>query len=378
MRAETIAFKKELIGESGEGPEPIHGMSLTDYAELEVEDSETLLGNRFLCRGGALAFVGPSGIGKSTASVQQDALWALGKPAFGIHPARPLRILTIQAENDDGDMIEFARGVLNGMSLTFDEREQIRKNTFYVPERSRTGDDFIAFVEACIKQYRPDLLRIDPLMAYLGVDPRDPGAMMRFTRNGLGPLLVAYRCGLILNHHTPKTNYRDTTKWKSNDWMYAGAGGADLTNWCRAVVVIDVFEGDPHLFRFIAAKRGGRIGWTNSDGSPTCERCFRHSRELGAILWVDANPSELATMTKRRETKGDILNLVPCDGLIEKNALLSHAQDIGIGVNRARGYLAQLIAEGKVFVHLAKRKGTNPLQTIARHPPQSSVDLHTP
>jgi hypothetical protein len=45
--------------------------------------SKPTFGNRFLCVEGGLLFVGPSGIGKSSAGMQQDICWALGRPADG-------------------------------------------------------------------------------------------------------------------------------------------------------------------------------------------------------------------------------------------------------------------------------------------------------
>src|SRR5438477_13147065 len=97
-------------------------ISLVALGESLPCQEDTLLANRFLCRGGGLLFVGPSGIGKSSASVQQDILWALGREAFGIRPARGLRLLTVQAENDGGDLGEMARGVCKGLQLTTEDR----------------------------------------------------------------------------------------------------------------------------------------------------------------------------------------------------------------------------------------------------------------
>ena len=79
-------------------------VTIFDLLETPPDPQDTLLGDRLLCRGGTLLFVGPSGIGKSSSSMQQDICWALDREAFGITPARPLRILTIQAENDGGDL----------------------------------------------------------------------------------------------------------------------------------------------------------------------------------------------------------------------------------------------------------------------------------
>jgi len=77
---------------------------LLTLADQFPDPEKILLGNRFLCKGGAMTLVGPSGIGKSSTNVQMDISWAQGKSAFGVQPARPLKLLTIQAENDDGDL----------------------------------------------------------------------------------------------------------------------------------------------------------------------------------------------------------------------------------------------------------------------------------
>ena len=50
---------------------------LTELVRASANDGNTLLGDRFLCRGGGLLFVGSSGIGKSTAVVQMGICWAV-------------------------------------------------------------------------------------------------------------------------------------------------------------------------------------------------------------------------------------------------------------------------------------------------------------
>lgn len=256
--------------------------SIVDCAEKPIDESCTLLGNRYLCREGSMLFIGPSGVGKSSASVQQDICWGLGMEAFGIKPARPLNILTIQAENDDGDMTEMSRGVIDGLGLHRDQREVLRRQVIYATVKTKTGNDFIREVLApLLDNYRPDIVRIDPFQSYLGDDFKEARALLDFCQGGLNPLLEQYQCACILNHHTPKTSNRDTANWKATDWMYAGAGSAHLTNWARAVLVVDATK-VAGLFKFIAAKRGGRLGW--EDG---VERYFAHSRKPGSIVWEE-------------------------------------------------------------------------------------------
>jgi hypothetical protein len=350
-------------------PEAFTPRSLTDFYELPIDASKTLLGHRFLCIEGGMLFIGPSGVGKSSASVQQDALWALGRPAFGIEPARPLRILCIQAENDAGDMTEMAVGIMKGLQLTEADREIIRVNTIYLGNKCSTGAAFLAFLTKAVEKFKPDIIRIDPLQAYLGGDPKESELISHFVREGLNPLLETYQCAAIINHHTPKTNHRDTSEWKPSDWMYAGAGAADLTNWARAVLVIDPHDADRTVFRFIAAKRGGRIGWKDEMGATQFDRLFRHARESGTIFWEDVDPLELPLSQDRASKTPDmLLTLVPALKPIAKAVLISKAQAEGIGVNRARGLIEELLAEERLYEWRIARPRTNPTVALARVP----------
>jgi hypothetical protein len=122
--------------------------------------------------------------------------------------------------------------------------------------------------------------------------------------------ISAYR----ICHHTLKTTYRDTSEWNATDWMYAGAGNADLTNWARAILVIDVTR-VPGAFIFRATKRGSRIGWADDDGHPVFERLFCHQIG-GVIFWRDATDDDagrvvLAKAKKPLKTTNDFMALVP-------------------------------------------------------------------
>jgi hypothetical protein len=356
-------------------------VSLIALGELRPDPQKTLLGHRFLCEAAGMLFVGPSGIGKSSASVQQDILWALGRPAFGIVPARRLRILTIQAENDDGDLGEMVRGVCSALDLSAQDKGAIRDTVLYVSERARTGFEFLVqVVEPLLEKHRPNILRADPLLAFLGADVNDAEATAGFLRTGLNPLLEKYHCAAIINHHTPKVINRVTKDWRASDWMYSGAGSADITNWARAIVVIEPTHA-PHVFKFIAAKRGGRIGWREEDGDTKYDRFFCHDIS-GGLSWraaTDDDERQIQVNKPKRTggsgTKDDLYALVPPEGAIPKKALVSRAQTIGIGVNRARGFISELINDGKLHEWRVKRPRTNPEIHISRTP-QNQSDLH--
>jgi hypothetical protein len=87
----------------------------------DVEDSETnLIGERFLTRKRAIEVVGQTGVGKSVLLMQMAMVWSAGKNFMGIRPQSALRILLVQAENDDEDLRKMRDGVIAGCGLESD------------------------------------------------------------------------------------------------------------------------------------------------------------------------------------------------------------------------------------------------------------------
>jgi AAA domain len=349
---------------------------LLEYGDVPPDIVKTLLGNRFLCVEGGLLFIGPSGIGKSSASIQQDILWSIGEPAFGIEPARPLKIVTIQAEDDAGDLSEMVQGARLHLELSPEQDQLSRGNCAYYCHKRLTGLEFLfKVVEPILARDRPDIVRINPLQAFLGGDVKDVALVSQFLRNGLNPLLEKYQCAAVVVHHTPKTNFRTTDNWKATDWMYAGAGAADITNWARGVLVLDPTRAR-RVFKLIAAKRGLRIGWTDGYDERGTERYFAWA-DHDSIFWNDATNEQIQTAeTKDSEvSKEDLFSLVPPDELIFKKELIIRAKSqLKIGRERTNSYIDALVAAEKLIVHekprpnaraeiwLGRAKSAGPLQ----------------
>lgn len=349
---------------------PVEAVPLIDFLDRPPDPMDTLLGDRFLCREGSLLLVGPSGIGKSSASAQMDLCWSLGLDAFGIKPARPLRILQIQAENDEGDLHEMVSGCAGELRLTPDEREACRSNLVTLTEKARTAERFIKEVLALkLEKHRPDIVRIDPLLAYLGADPIDTARLSEFCRNWINPLLEKYRCACIINHHTPKTINRDTSNWRASDWMYSGAGGAELTNWARAILVIEPTN-NPAAFRFIAAKRGRRVGWVDQFDQPTYQRVFCHSE--GSIAWREATEEEAEGISSKNDrnqrSDEELMAYIPVQGTVPKNVLLAKWNKLGLGEKKCASRLNLFVADEVLHEWLEPRSGTRPRVLISRRP----------
>jgi RecA-family ATPase len=223
--------------------------TLDEFVTPTANDPSELLKHPYLCRGGGLLLVGPTGHGKSSLAMQLMIKWALGQPVFGLEPARPLKSLLIQAENDDGDLAEMKTGVFNGLNLSAEEQALASKSVFVTQESSKTGMGLCdTVIEPLLKTIQPDLLWLDPVLAYLGSDMNNQKDVGTFLRNYLAPLVAQYNCGVVIIHHTNKVS-KDPEK-QVTDFTYLGAGSAEWANWSRAIIALnktDVDIRDSHL-----------------------------------------------------------------------------------------------------------------------------------
>ncbi len=335
------------------------------------DDPDELLRHRFLCRGGGLLLCGPTGVGKSSLSIQCAVLWGIGKPSFGIYPARPLKSLVVQAENDGGDMAEFRDGVYHGLNLAEDERELAGNCVAVVREDERTGPDFFrSVVRPLLKEHRPDLLWIDPALSYLGGDVKSQEDVGGFLRNGLNPLLREFGCAAVVCHHTNKPpNGREKPDWQAGDFAYLGSGSAEWANWARAVLALRSL-GSHEVFELRAGKRGSRLGWREEDGETHAfARNIAHGKD-GIIYWRDAEVEEVPTPEAKAapKTSADLLPHVPLAGAIRKATLADKAHGASIGEKKFRVLLAELLEDGTLHTWRQARPGTNAEVLISRHP----------
>jgi RecA-family ATPase len=283
--------------------------SIADYTLPKSDDPNELLTKRFLCRGGALLLVGPTGIGKSSFVMQAAFRWALAADFFGIQPARGLKVLVVQAENDDGDIAEIRDGVFRGLlasgQIMADDPDRVASRVSVVCEDSRTGRDFGAMLDRLLDRQRPDLLIIDPALAYLGGDALKQADVTLFCRNILNPIIHRHGVGLILVHHTNKPpKGEEKSDWKAGDLAYLGQGAADWANWARAVMAIRTL-GSHSMFELCLGKRGGRVGWrTEKDGKALYTRTIAHSNVPDTICWREPSKEEAFAEIGDRQVKG--------------------------------------------------------------------------
>jgi hypothetical protein len=351
-------------------PAPV-AVALGDLKPAADDDGQTLLGHRYLCRGKSLLFVGPTGIGKSVAAMQAKILWSLGKPAFGIRSAGKLKSLIVQAENDDGDMVEMRDGIYRGLGLTPEEMAEANRAVLVVYDDESKGATFIARLAALLELHKPDLVWIDPLFAYVGGEVASQEVMSNFCRTWINPLIRKHGCGAVILHHVNKpAGGRDKPDWKAGDMAYLGSGSAELANWARAVLAIRNI-GSHDVFELVAGKRGKRLGWCDDDGQPSFSRHIGHGRGMGAIYWREASPDEVpqpAQTTKRKPaTLEDVLAHVPArPQRIEKGLLIDRARAAKISMANVRQFISEAVAKGTLTETQEPRPGSRPAIYIAR------------
>jgi len=272
------------------------GATLSQLMEFDItDDPNLLLGRRWLCMGGACLIAGQTGIGKSTLAMQMAITWATGKSFFGIQPVKPLKSMFIQAENDMGDLAEQAQGVMKGMKLQHDA-EKYNDMVLVIDEDELAGDAFIEGLRSLVSVYRPDLVFIDPLHAYLGGDINDAEVCSKFLRRGLNPIAHEYKCAIIILHHTKKPSMEIAKQFSMGDYSYFGAGSAELANWPRAIMVLRALEekecaemGVQEGFQLVAAKRGKRAGLSTSespfDGSEKTNQSVTVKHSSSGLCW---------------------------------------------------------------------------------------------
>jgi RecA-family ATPase len=275
--------------------------TVEDLLAFDVsEDKNNVLGNRWLCRSGSALVIAPSGIGKSSIIVQASACFAVGRPFIGIQPVRALKVLIIQAENDDGDVAEMLQGVYSGLDseTMFSGAEDmlLRSNLVFIRDTTHTGFEFTSAVRRLIDRHKPDIVVLDPLLSFIGADISRQEVCSEFLRTWLNPISEATGVIWICVHHTakPSNDPRSRKHWQQSDYGYAGIGSSELTNWARAIVTLE--EAGQGVFRLRFSKRGRRAGVVNLDGSPTTIAWMRHAEH--GIFWKQIEAPQEAKDTK--------------------------------------------------------------------------------
>ena len=306
---DTLLDHYARLADKRKGSKTRHGPQRMDFDALlsfeRKDDPTTVLGNhRWLCKGGSLLIVGQSGTGKSSLMMQAAVHWCLGRDFFGIKPAKPLRAIVLQAENDAGDISEALQDVMAGAYIDATERLQLRDALAIYRDTVSTGTTFTKALRDLVVSHQADIVFVDPLLSFAGIDVSDQEQASKFLRHDLAPILLETGAVLVAMHHTGKPKASaDKEGQTTADLAYAGLGSSEFTNWFREVAVLFRCQGEEPIYKFGLTKRRGRAGLKDHENQFKGEIYIRHAAEKGVIRWEYSQPpSQSATQPAPRDS----------------------------------------------------------------------------
>lgn len=355
-----------------EGQAPrLSGRTVLDFLHIEIDPRTNLAGNRWLTTDGNAFVIAPSGHGKSSLAMQLAISWSVGRVAFGIKPARALRILIVQSEDDDAETKKFVQ-MIRTMKLSQDEQALLRDNTRFEFQRtisSVSGVELCQALDGWLTEWPADITIINPLSGFLLCDLKDDERVNKFLRGNLSAVMAKHHCAPFIFHHTPKINYTKLDEMQWYDWMYAMAGCAGLTNFGRAVLVVAPSK-LPGTYRFIAAKRFDEIQWTQREYwfSHSTDKIPIDGQESTLVQWMPSTESQIKEAAPEQKTrKGQVTTelvlakMSPVD-LVTKPQFVEWAKKkFKLARDPAREMLADMVDRELVEEHRTKRPGTNDL-----------------
>jgi ABC-type dipeptide/oligopeptide/nickel transport system ATPase subunit len=281
-------------------------------------DPDSVLGNRWLCRGDTAVIQGETGIGKSTLVMQAIIWWAMAELFFGIKAKHALKSLLIQSENNEGDLAEVFQDVVKAMGLGEDQIEYLKTKIVIVKESSKTGQEFLKLARRLIKKHQPDLVFADPFLSYLGDSASDQKAMSAFLRNGLQPIVQASKVIWFWIHHFSKPPRVDQPATRRS--IYSGFGSVELPGWARETITVNSVNDDDHLCEITFGKRARRVGLSDDQGNPIYKICIQQSKN--GVLWESADQIESTSRTAAQY--GKVVKEI--SAFIERKVNVTHPQ----------------------------------------------------
>ena len=280
-------------------------------------DPNEIIRNRFLYRGGICILSAPTGVGKSSFVMQWAMHLACCETMFGLqvggyYTGKHLRVLVIQAENDEGDLAETRDGVIKACGVEM--AQQADEYLSFVTMPDACAGEFAVRLNAHCEVYEPDVVIIDPVFSFLGGDNNAQKDVSNWVRNLINPVLMKHKVACIMTHHENKPQ-----KDKVAAGAYSMSGSAEWANAARCCLAFQ--KAGDGLYWLIATKRGQRLGWKDEAGQRIMQKLIAHhggEDEHGRpiIAWRDATYDEIQSVansgsdSRKKCSVSDVVRLV--------------------------------------------------------------------
>ena len=250
----TLQELERLASEAPEWKPKESDISLVCIADVEPE-TVSWLWPPYIPRGKLTLLEGDPGIGKSWVSLAIATAVSLGKGLPGTEAIESAKVLLASAEDGLGDTI---RPRLDAMGADNNCIHAIKGALDF-------GDSGLAIMEGYIDHVRPELVIIDPLVAYIG-------AGVDIHRANETRAVMAKLADIAEKHGCAILAIRHLTKGGTLKPIYRGLGSIDLAAACRSVLMAGRDPDNPQKWGIVQIKNnlapmGNAIGYELRDGS---------------------------------------------------------------------------------------------------------------
>jgi RecA-family ATPase len=338
--------------------------SWIDYGKRDIDRSQYHVGEGFLEIGGFVMLIGQSYVGKSTLLTQVSINMAIGKTWLFFKVERPLRVMTVQAEDPENKLVKMGH-MFKRMDLSAEQINLASQNTAVLTIRDLQDAGAVAEIERHALVFKPDIICINPMTSYLSGSVYKDEIINRFLRVQLTPLLDRLKISAIVAHHPPKPvagAIKDPKDLTEFELQYGGAGMAALTNAPRGNMFLTHVDGD--VFRLSVGK-----GFEDLGTKETVAHLRRSKDAAGVMLWqrCDSEQAEQANeKLDRRKAKKQKDQFIPYERLLKLfkpaakyppgKVIEIAKEDLHKGKDWAKDAMKQLVFEKK----LAKTEEHNP------------------
>jgi len=265
---------------------------------FKPDPNHHLAGKGFIRRGAATLLIGPTGLGKSILAEQWAACLACGKDLWDqIKVPKPIRVLYIEAENDQEVLKEDFEGIQKNLKLP---EKLLNKNLTILHVPGLPEGQMGPFLEAKVKKYKPDVIFIDPYQAFIGSSDINSTAPFLQWRFQVESVLQKFMIGLVLITHTPKPKARDD--WSTRDYAYLAVGTSAISNWSRCVCSLMSYKKEDYRFHLLFSKQAKRTGMVGADGKIVRSLFLEWSEKIDEPYWRLSESQAAPTIVNMKET----------------------------------------------------------------------------
>ena len=217
-----------------------------------------------LIRGEITFLAAPGGAGKTALAIGRAIEIATGVEILEekIYQAHPLKVLFINGEDGGSEIArriwafslahahKLAGQNLNRLYVAGTDDARVQRLSFLKTEKnlSTLNPDAFQVLKSALDTFQPDLLVLDPLVAFCGSGDMNASAVVAPVIRELKRLATESNCAVLIIHHTRKGGEKDNAE--------AISGSAAMVNLARrALMVMPMTESEATKFGVLPSER---------------------------------------------------------------------------------------------------------------------------